>query len=180
MGTLRAAAILSGLVLAANMGRAEEQPGDVGSEPTYRIACQWWTELSKKWTPVGWRNHLFRYNVLFNGAVVAEPQMNRRTAKWAGQGMLLWPSSADPADDGTIQQGWRTDHEAPVLGTDWGRSACGDAQSAGVSLRQERLEPAPDFSSQNRASGRTTNIAATRRRSRSGLDDPGFGWLSHF
>ena len=48
MGTLRVAAILSGLVLAANMGRAEEQPGDVGSEPTYRIACQWWTELPQE------------------------------------------------------------------------------------------------------------------------------------
>mgnify|MGYP001768000763 CR=1 FL=1 len=34
------------------------------------MASQWWSELPKKWTPVGWKNHLFRYNVLFNGAVV--------------------------------------------------------------------------------------------------------------
>lgn len=129
------AAVLSGVALAASIGRAE-QPGGTGIEPTYRIACQWWTELPKKWTPVGWRNHLFRYNVLFNGAVVAEPQMNRRTSKWSDQGMLLWPSLAEPADEGTIRQGWRTDHEAPVLWTDWGRSAFGDAQAAGVSLRQ--------------------------------------------
>jgi hypothetical protein len=144
MRTLLAAAALSGVALAVSMGGAAQPPSGVGHEPTYRIACQWWTELPKKWTPVGWRNHLFRYNVLFNGAVVAEPQMNRRTAKWAGQGVLLWPSLANPADDGTIQQGWRTDHETPVLWTDWGRSAFGDAQAAGVSLRQEFFAHVPD------------------------------------
>ena len=144
MKTLRVAAFLSGVALAVSMGRAAQEPGGADLEPTYRSACQWWSELPKKWTPVGWRNHLFRYDVLFNGAVVAEPHMNRRTAQWAGQGMLLWPSVADPADDGTIQQGWRTDHEAPVLWTDWGRSAFGDAHPAGVSLRQEVFAHLPD------------------------------------
>jgi acetyl esterase/lipase len=93
--------------------------------------------LTKKWTPIGWRNHLFRYNVLFNGAVVAEPRLNRRTSKWAGQGMLLWPSLANPIDDGSIRQSWSPDHEAPVLQTDWSRSAFGDARAAGAVFRQE-------------------------------------------
>lgn len=118
---------------------AEEPAGREAAEPNYRLACQWWRELPKKWTPVGWRNHLFRYNVLFNGAVVAEPHLNRRTAPWAGQGVLLWPSLADPADRGTTQQGWRGDHEAPVLWTEWGD--LGDAQ--GVRVRQEVFARVP-------------------------------------
>jgi hypothetical protein len=106
-------------------------------EPDYRTAAQWWSELRRKWTPVGWRNHLFRYNVLFNGAVVAEPNMNRRTARWANQGVLVWPSSANPADDGTIRQGWSHDHDAPLLWTDWSGAADANAKTSSVSLRQQ-------------------------------------------
>jgi hypothetical protein len=106
-------------------------------ESDYRIAAEWWRELPKKWTPLGWKNHLFRYNVLFNGALVAEPNMNRRTERFAGQGMLLWPSLANPVDDGSIKQGWRTDCEVPVLWTDWTASAYSNARSSGVAIRQE-------------------------------------------
>lgn len=137
MKTLGVAAVLTCLAMFAGNDCACGQSGDAGIEPTYRIACQWWTELPKKWTPLGWKNHLFRYNVLFNGAVVADPHMNRRSAKWAGQGVLLWPSMANPADDGTIRQGWNAEHETPVLWTDWGGSAFGDARAVGIALRQE-------------------------------------------
>ena len=72
MGTLRVAAILSGLVLAGNQGRAGGRPA-TRQRADYRIACQWWTELPE--VDAGrLEEPLFRYNVLFNGAVVAEPQ----------------------------------------------------------------------------------------------------------
>ena len=106
-------------------------------EPNFRIAAGWWSELPKKWTPIGWKNHLFRYNVLFNGALVAEPNMNRRTVQFDGQGVLLWPLLANPVDDGSITQGWRTDRETPVLWTDWSRSAYPDNRLLGVVIRQE-------------------------------------------
>ena len=114
-----AVAWLAWLAFPADHCAADQPAGQAAAEPDYRMATEWWSELPKKWTPVGWKNHLFRYNVLFNGAIVAEPDLNRRTAQWAGQGVLLWPSLANPADDGTIRQGWRTDHDAPVLWTDW-------------------------------------------------------------
>jgi len=114
---------------------AEPAGTQAGVESDHRMATRWWSELRKKWTPIGWKNHLFRYNVLFNGAIVAEPHMNRRTARWAGQGVLLWPSPANPADDGTVRQGWRKDREVPVLWTDWSVSAPGTPPVAVV--RQE-------------------------------------------
>lgn len=116
---------------------AEPCGRQAAAEPDYRAAVQWWNELPKKWTPLGWKNHLFRYNVLFNGAIVADPNLNRRTTSYSGQGVLLWPSLANPADDGTIRQGWQAEHEAPVLWTDWSSSPFGGAQASGLRLRQE-------------------------------------------
>jgi len=37
----------------------------------------------------GWREHVFRFNVLWNGTILAEPHMNRRTEKWKGLGVQL-------------------------------------------------------------------------------------------
>ena len=70
-------------------------------EPNYRTAAGWWKELPKKWTPVGWKNHLLRYDVLFNGAIVSKPDLNGRTTKWIDRGVFLLPSPANPVDDGT-------------------------------------------------------------------------------
>ena len=109
----------------------------LAQEPTYGQATQWWTELPKKWTPLGWKNHLFRYNVLFNGALVGEPHLNLRTARWAGQGLLLWPDLANSTDDGTTRQGWRPDHETPVLWTDWSTSSSSQALPSEIRFRQE-------------------------------------------
>ena len=57
------------------------------NEPDFKTACGWWPELSNKWTPIGWRDHMHRFNVLWNGTIVAEPTLNRRTAQWTGQGV---------------------------------------------------------------------------------------------
>src|SRR5512136_1319710 len=98
-------------------------------EPNMDMALGWWSELPNKWTPVGWKDHLFRFNVLFNGTIIADPAPvsgglapNRRTAAWKGQGVQLEfiPSANGgfgnfPArDDGRVVQGWN-DGDAPVL-----------------------------------------------------------------
>ena len=33
-------------------------------EPDMATAFGWWCEPPDKWTPIGWKNHMFRYNVL--------------------------------------------------------------------------------------------------------------------
>ncbi len=52
----------------------------------YQIACAWWPDLTDIWTPIGWKDHLFGFNVLWNGTIIAEPCLNRRTKKWEGKG----------------------------------------------------------------------------------------------
>ncbi|MDO8587391.1 MAG: hypothetical protein Q7T82_10155 [Armatimonadota bacterium] len=98
------------------------------SEPNIETAFGWWTEIPDKWTPVGWKNHLFRFNIEFNGAIVALPNLNARTAQWAGQGVQLLVSPAPSIrlpygmglwrDDNGVVQGWR-DCSAPVLWSEW-------------------------------------------------------------
>ena len=99
-------------------------------EPNYAEACHWWSDLEDIWTPVGWKDHLFAFNVFFNGAILAQPDLNRRTENWKGQGVQLsfYPCSdrasmVSPAypdytthyyDDGMVKQGWE-DAPAPVL-----------------------------------------------------------------
>ncbi len=101
-------------------------------EPDFATACGWWPDLPNIWTPVGWKDHLFRFNVLWNGAILAQPHLNRRTTEWAGQGVQLairpdaqewkkeWPADPPLFDDGLVTQGW-DDDEAPILWTEWAR-----------------------------------------------------------
>jgi hypothetical protein len=98
------------------------------AEPNMETALGWWSELPNKWTPVGWKDHLFRFNVLFNGTVVAQPDLNRRTEAWKGQGVQLefnpqptpvaWYEDFPAQDDGRVIQVWNEGH-APVLRSDW-------------------------------------------------------------
>ncbi|MBI2191629.1 MAG: hypothetical protein HYU36_06575 [Planctomycetes bacterium] len=113
-------------------------------EPDFQAACTWWSDLPDIWTPVGWKNHLFRFNVFWNGMIMAQPDCNRRTEAWKGQGVQLTFLAATPfvtfedfvplerttytyRDDGMVQQGWEGT-EAPVLWTEW--------SADGVLLRQ--------------------------------------------
>lgn len=102
-------------------------------EPTFESASQSWTDIPNIWTPLGWKDHLFRFNVLWNGALYALPNLNRRTEQWAGQGVNLtfvpstdvqnvppqfgWPTSV-MQDDGLVRQGWN-EGDAPVLWSEW-------------------------------------------------------------
>ena len=98
------------------------------TEPNIETALGWWTDLPDKWTPVGWKDHLFRFNIEFNGAIVAVPNLNGRTQEWVGQGVQLSvvPSEGlQPPynvglwrDDNSVIQGWN-DCAAPVLWSEW-------------------------------------------------------------
>ena len=85
------------------------------------------------WTPVGWKEHFFRFNVLWDGSVMAEPccwwRQAKRTIEWLDQGVQVTiapeyfrhPFSMNTErysyhrhDDGRVSQGWN-DCAAPVL-----------------------------------------------------------------
>ena len=99
----------------------------MNTEPNIETALTWWSDLPDKWTPVGWKDHMFRFNVAFNGAIIAQPDLNRWTEKWAGQGVQILPvpsSGSSPSsagswrDDNSVVQGWN-DCAAPVLWSEW-------------------------------------------------------------
>ncbi|MCI0534436.1 MAG: hypothetical protein L0Z50_04345 [Verrucomicrobiales bacterium] len=120
---------------ASNPSRWERpSPGHqpAAAEPNFQIASEWWADLPNIWTPVGWKDHLFRFNVLWNGSILAKPNMNRRSQSWAGQGLQLsvtpsqneghddWSSGWLRHDDGMVRQGWDED-DAPVLWSEWSK-----------------------------------------------------------
>jgi hypothetical protein len=120
----------------------------VPREPDFETARSWWPDLPNIWTPVGWKDHLFRFNVFWSGLILAQPDLNRRTQEYAGEGaqVTIYPAwrlkpSADTGvtlnvqqavdfawhDDGLVTQGW-LDGAAPVLWSEIGLD--------GVKLRQ--------------------------------------------
>ncbi len=96
-------------------------------EPTFKIAAGCWADLWNIWTPVGWKDHLHRFNILWNGTILAKPDMNRRSGGLGVQ-LSLTPDyerwvkdfKADKLrhDDRSVRQGWPQD-DAPVLWTEW-------------------------------------------------------------
>jgi hypothetical protein len=134
------ASILKGEQVKPPREETPATPHPTVAEPNMEKALGWWSELPNKWTPVGWKDHLFRFNVLFNGTIVAEPDLNRRTKAWKGQGVQLefmpsgngafetYPAMYPAQDDGRVIQSWSEGH-APVLRSDFAWD--------GVLLRQE-------------------------------------------
>ncbi len=112
--------------------RVDDDERIASPEPDFDTASEWWPDLRSIWTPIGWKNHAFRFNVFFNGTIVAQPDRNRRTQEWGGQGVQLTfpPSNWTPAwyDNDMVDQGW-SDRNAPVLWSEW--------SSEGVTIRQE-------------------------------------------
>lgn len=98
-------------------------------EANIRTALSWWSEIPDKWTPVGWKDHMFRFNIEWNGAIIALPNPNARTDEWAGLGVQIAVMPAEGVkyppyrrlacrDDGSVIQGCR-DCAAPVLWSEW-------------------------------------------------------------
>jgi hypothetical protein len=106
-------------------------------EPSFETACDWWNDLPNIWTPVGWEGHLFRFNLLWDGTIIAQPHLNRRTEAWRDQGaqVSVRPiTGVWPGDDDSNTQGWNAG-AAPVLWTE----TFGD----GILYRQEVFAHVP-------------------------------------
>jgi len=74
-GALAAAAVPAGTAAAA-AGAAVAVPavaGLAGLEPDVELAKLWWPNPRNVWTPIGWKDHLFRFNVTYNGSVIGAP-----------------------------------------------------------------------------------------------------------
>jgi hypothetical protein len=71
---------------------AQDNFGTMHSEPNATIASAWWPELTNVWTPIGWQDHLFRFNVVYDGTLVGVPHPAedlKLTAPWEGRGIQL-------------------------------------------------------------------------------------------
>lgn len=126
-----------------------------GPAPDADAALTWWPPQRQVWTPVGWKGHLFRFDVFYNGTTVCQPAialppsdaetLKPYLAKYKGKDFQVTPVMPDgggiPAlagepyymhkgDFGVGHQGWRTDSDTPVLWTDHRRQE-------GLVLRQE-------------------------------------------
>ncbi|HEU5124160.1 MAG TPA: hypothetical protein VFW05_08880 [Verrucomicrobiae bacterium] len=118
-------------------------------EPNVAVAKAWWPPQRDVWTPIGWRDSLFRFNVMYNGTVLCSPgavlMSKANVAPYKGKDLQLnFTPSADgkvpplpklpiqvyKLDGGFGIQGWREDKETPVLWTEW---PCQE----GLVLRQE-------------------------------------------
>lgn len=112
-------------------------------EPNVEIARQWWSEMPNKWTVVGWKDHILRFNVFHNGAIATHASWMPRMRKPLEDPncLFLFRPSADPngffalpegvnplIDDGAVVQGWNST-DTPVLWSEW--------QVDGQLLRQE-------------------------------------------
>jgi len=116
-------------------------------EPDVELAKLWWPEQRSVWTPIGWKDHYFKFNVLYNGMLICQPApwCRHGAAPWRGQDfMLTFRASVDglprpfPAiplatwkiDGGQGYQGWTEGHETPVLWTEY-------RSQAGIVLKSE-------------------------------------------
>ena len=46
---------------------------NLAGEPNVEIASTWWPDMENTWVPIGWKDHPLRFNVLYNGTVIAQP-----------------------------------------------------------------------------------------------------------
>lgn len=120
-------------------------------EPDMQQALLWWPDQKNVWTPVGWKDHFFRFNVIYNGAIMAMPAprwgwIRENVKPWLHKDVLISVStrsdgnpvpipkariSSWKVDGGYGDQGWDNGHETPVLWTDY------KSQEGGAIIRQE-------------------------------------------
>jgi len=121
--------------------------GQCIAEPNIEMAKTWWTDLPKKWTMLGWKEHITRFNVLYDGTLInafsfdkgpqnpvaIRPPIPEPWAQFtfvpAASLEAVPPSSSEIYQDlGDVRQGWQ-DRNAPVLWSEW--------QWGGYLLREE-------------------------------------------
>src|SRR5215510_9938428 len=76
-------------------------------EPNVETATKWWPELTYAITPVGWRDHFHRFNIVYQGTIIARPpekppQGDDNSQPLAGVELAFSPSidGAIPAQTG--------------------------------------------------------------------------------
>src|SRR5690606_17389931 len=113
-------------------------PSGSVAEPNIELAKLWWPDQRNIWTPIGWKDHFFRFNVLYNGTIIFEPfsdlSARKNAVKFKGDDFLIsftpWPDTNVPdlpktqtpqwtRDGGHGRQGWKADTATPVLWTDF-------------------------------------------------------------
>ncbi|MFB9962332.1 hypothetical protein [Sinosporangium siamense] len=107
-------------------------------EPNVERSKNWWLPQRNVWTPIGWKGHLFRFNVVYNGALICDPAWvmaaKPNTEPYRGKnfqttvvmpqrggGFRDFPDSVREVWDddlGYWQQGWQEDSDVPVLWTE--------------------------------------------------------------
>ena len=136
--TLVLGAAIESQAIRAYGGNAQMRPTGTSAETDLQAASQWWREMPNKWTPIGWKDHVLRFNVLFDGTILVVPRRHQdRLGNHSGVQLTFAPEKgwlAPGADDGKVNQGW-TDNTAPVLWSEWA--------SRGLLLRQEVFAHVP-------------------------------------
>jgi hypothetical protein len=106
-------------------------------EPNAQTALGWWIPQRGVWTPIGWKDHLLRFTMPYNGALMCTPAgilQKPHTKKYVGQDFqLTFHPSVDgkipplpkewtriyKLDNGLGWQGWDDKHETPVMWNKW-------------------------------------------------------------
>jgi len=81
----------------------------IAAEPNVEIAKTWWPELTNVITPVGWRDHFHRFNIVYEGSIIARPpqkppQGNDDSDPLAGVQLAFSPSSEGDVSVSTTQR----------------------------------------------------------------------------
>jgi hypothetical protein len=119
----------------------QEDQSVAQQEPDFELAKLWWPDQRNVWTPIGWKDHYFRFNVLYNGTIICEPcphwtPPRPHAVRWLGQsfqlnfvppfsrgqapsGLPTEPTQLWRLDSGHGIQGWREDKQTPVLWTEY-------------------------------------------------------------
>ncbi len=149
--------VTAGLLCGAET--VQTPPSDRAPEPDVNMALAWWPPMENVYTPVGWKNHLFRFNVYYNGMIMANPVPEpdvKALAPWEGLGVQL---SIMPSEKGEDPDRWRAgtyqmstdngrrwsyqgllDRPTPVIWNEWRQSF---RSAIGFILRQEVFAHVP-------------------------------------
>jgi hypothetical protein len=108
----------------------------LAEEANVELARKWWPELTNVITPVGWRDHFHRFNIVYEGTIIARPPTKPpqpdkdQSDPLAGVQLAFWPVPDSKTRAPTTQemiemngkhvgdQGW-ADGPTPVLWTRW-------------------------------------------------------------
>jgi hypothetical protein len=125
------------LSLALFIPGIQAQEKSCTEEPNIKEALDWWPAPRNVWTPLGWKSHLFRFQVVYNGTLLCTPAGwldKPHVHKYLGKNFQL---DFHPSLDGTLPpmphentkvykmdggigvQHWRDNSPAPVLCSDW-------------------------------------------------------------